>query len=154
MKKLLIIPFMFLLHASNGYASSASVDKLFEVMAMEEQMNGGFEAMLPVIDQMAQRFKLDSAGKEELKNIYRAWFDEDIDRSRIMEQMKVLYTDYFTENEISEVTKFYQTEVGQKFLRKSPQLMQSRCSNWNVRGSIETSTITRTIKTFFGKTWY
>lgn len=41
-----------------------------------------------------------------------------------MEKMKDLYANNFTEKEIEEVTKFYQSETGQKFLEKSPELMK------------------------------
>jgi len=58
--------------AGQAYGSNDSVDKMFEVMDMERQMNGGFEAMLPLIDQMAAQFRLDATGKEELTtNLYR-----------------------------------------------------------------------------------
>lgn len=105
-------------------AQESSVDKLFRAMAMEKQMAGGFEAMLPVIDQMTLKFNLDNAGKAELKAIFRAWFDEDIDRDKILNESKKLYVAAFTDAEMLEITKFYQTPVGKKFLEKSAQLMK------------------------------
>jgi hypothetical protein len=105
-------------------AQETPVDQMFRVMSMEKQMSGGFEAMMPVIDQMAVKFKLNNEGKEELKDIFRSWFNEDIDRSKMMNEMKKLYSQTFTDDEISTITKFYQTPVGARFLEKSPQLMQ------------------------------
>lgn len=105
-------------------AQEKPIDELFSVMAMEEQMAGGFEAMLPVIDQMSTKFKLDSEGKEELKNIFRTWYNEDIDRSKMINEMKRLYSQAFTADEMAEIISFYKTPIGQKFLEKSPQLMQ------------------------------
>lgn len=124
MKQILIIPLMLLLLVSSSYAATASIDKMFEVMEMDKQFNSGFEAMLPMIDQMAVQLKLDSAAKEELLSIYRIWFQEDIDHSHVMEKMKELYANDFTEDEIEEITNFYQTPTGQKFLEKSQELMR------------------------------
>jgi len=105
-------------------AQEAPVDEMFRVMSMEKQISGGFEAMMPMIDQMAVKFKLNNEGKEELKDIFRSWFNKDIDRSKMMSEMKKLYSQTFTDDEISKITEFYQTPVGARFLEKSPQLMQ------------------------------
>jgi len=105
-------------------AQEAPVDEMFRVMSMEKQISGGFEAMMPMIDQMAVKFKLNNEGKEELKDIFRSWFNEDIDRSKMMSEMKRLYLQTFTDDEIRKITEFYQTPVGARFLEKSPQLMQ------------------------------
>ena len=124
MKKLLLLPLLLMGLAGQAYSSNDSVDKMFDVMDMERQMTGGFEAMLPLIDQMSAQFGLDATGKEELTTIYRTWFNDDIDRVKMLNTIKDLYADTFTEKEIEEITKFYQTDVGQKLLVKSPELMQ------------------------------
>lgn len=124
MKKALILPLIFLTLSAPIMAQESAIDKMFTVMNMDTQMNGGFEAMLPVIDQMSAQFKLNDEGKEELKEIFRTWFNEDIDRSKIINEIKALYSDSFTDAELNAITEFYQTPVGQKFLEKSPQLMQ------------------------------
>jgi len=123
-KKFLILPLMAFTLSATTMAEEAPIDQLFSVMSMEKQMSGGFEAMMPMIDQMAVKFKLDNEGKEELKSIFRSWFNEDIDRTKMITEMKNLYSKTFTNEEISQITKFYQTPVGARFLEKSPQLMQ------------------------------
>jgi uncharacterized protein len=123
MKRFFVLPLILFFLGSNCYASNEPVDKMFKVMQMDKQLNGGFEAMLPLIDQMALKFNLDANAKEELKNIYRAWFDKDIDRTSVLNKMKELYSNTFNKKEIEEITKFYQTQIGQKFLKKSPELM-------------------------------
>jgi hypothetical protein len=115
---------MFFTLSTSTMAQERPVDEMFKVMSMDKQMAGGFEAMLPVIDQMTVKFKLDSEGKEELKGIFRSWFNEDIDRSKISNEMKKLYSQAFTDDEINQITKFYQTAVGKKFLEKSAELMK------------------------------
>jgi len=105
-------------------AQESPVDEMFRVMSMDKQITGGFEAMLPVIDQMTAQFKLDVQGKEELREIFRIWFNKDIDREKMIGDVKNLYSQTFTNDELREVTKFYQTQVGKKFLEKSAQLMK------------------------------
>lgn len=108
----------------NSYAGSRAIDEMFAVMNMEEQMKGGFEAMLPVIDQTAAQLKLDTKGKDELIGVFRAWYDEDIDRSKLIEEMKVLYKKRFSDEEIKQITEFYKTPTGMKFIKVSPELMK------------------------------
>ncbi len=103
---------------------SSSIDKMFQLIDIEGQMGGGFEAMLPIIDQMSSQLQLDAEEKEQLKNIYRDWFENDIDRKAMKEEMAKMYAEAFTAEEINELNKFYSTPIGQKFLEKSPELMR------------------------------
>jgi len=123
--KILTLPLMLFTLAAPVMAQEKPIDEMFRVLSMDKQMEGGFEAMLPVIDQMAANFKLNAEGKNELKEVFRTWFNEDIDRAKIMSEIKKLYSDSFTDDEISKVTAFYQTPVGKKFLEKSTTLMQA-----------------------------
>jgi len=125
MKKCLALPLLILTLSTPAVAQEKPVDELFRVMSMDKQISGGFEAMLPVIDQMSARLKLDTQGNEELKNIFRTWFNEDVDLKSMEEKTKQLYSHNFTSDELHEVTKFYQSPTGQKFLEKSSQLMQA-----------------------------
>ncbi|MEM9602852.1 MAG: DUF2059 domain-containing protein [Pseudomonadota bacterium] len=111
------------LHAADG-DKTALIERMFAVMGLDKQMNGGFEAMLPVVENMAAQLQLNSAEKEELKNIYRAWFREDFDRDAIADRMVGLYADVFSEQELRDVITFYESPTGQKFLDASSGLMQ------------------------------
>lgn len=124
MNKFLMLPLLFFTLTAPSMAEETPIDKMFKVMSMDKQMAGGFEAMLPVVEQMATKFKLNDEGKEELKGVFRSWFNEDIDRSKIISEIKELYVQSFTNDEISQITAFYQTAVGKKFLEKSAELMQ------------------------------
>ncbi len=101
-----------------------TVDDLFEVMDMQKQLTGGFEAMMPMIEQQAAQLQLDAEGKKELQAIFKTWFETDIDQEGMVNQMKQLYRDSFTDEELTEVIAFYNTAVGQKFIKQSPALMQ------------------------------
>jgi hypothetical protein len=99
-----------------------SVAQLLDAMKIEDQMVGGFEAMLPVIHQLAAKLQLDQAETEELKEIYRDWFNNDFDKFYISTQIADLYADTFTHDEIKAITEFYLTPAGQKLVEKSPEL--------------------------------
>ena len=101
-----------------------TVDDLFEVMDMQKQLTGGFEAMMPMIEQQAAQLQLDAEGKKELQAIFKTWFETDIDQEGMVNQMKQLYRDSFTDEELTEVIAFYNTAVGKKFIKQSPALMQ------------------------------
>ncbi|MCT8872167.1 hypothetical protein [Shewanella xiamenensis] len=80
MKKFQLLPLMLFILSTPVVAQVAPIDEMFRVMSIDKQMAGGFEAMLPIVDQIATNYKLDNKAKEELKGIYRAWFNEDVDR--------------------------------------------------------------------------
>lgn len=124
MSRFIFIAVFSALITSPIYASEEPVDEFFRVMSMEKQMLGGFEAMMPMINQMANRFQLNPAQTEELKNIFRTWFKEDMDHASVMKKMKVMYQERFTSEELQAVTAFFKTPEGKKFIDASPELMK------------------------------
>ena len=142
---------MFFTLSTQTMAQETAVDEMFRVMSMDKQMAGGFEAMLPVVDQMAAKFKLDSQGKEELKDIFRTWFNEDIDRLKVINEIKKQYTKAFTDEEINKITKFYQTPVGKKFLEKSPEFMQLGAQVGMQEAQIKQAKLMERVKPFLEK---
>ncbi|MEM7561630.1 MAG: DUF2059 domain-containing protein [Pseudomonadota bacterium] len=129
MKRILCIVILIFIsshaNANEADSSKSSVEKLFSLTGIDEQMDAGFEAMLPMIENQAASLKLGPSAKNELKNIYREWFANDIDRDKVIKSMIDLYADTFTEHEIDELLRFYQSPVGQKFLRESPGLIKA-----------------------------
>lgn len=91
-------------------------------MGVKEQMMGGVEAMLPIIDQMAANWQLDEEARQELINIYRQWFAEDFDQDLLVADMVELYRETFTDEELQALIDFYSTPVGQKILSVTPEL--------------------------------
>ena len=64
---------------SHSYAdpssdNTSSIEEMFKLMGVDKQMNGWFEAMLPMVNQMATQLQLNTDQVEQLKNIYRDWF--------------------------------------------------------------------------------
>lgn len=130
MRKLICFAILNLIFVAGPSCATAiseqnlSIKKLFSIMGVDRQMNAGFEAMLPIIEQQAFQQNLTPSAKDELKEIYRNWFKYDINRKSIESSMIQLYADTFSEAEINELIIFYQSPVGRKFLAESPRLMK------------------------------
>lgn len=107
-----------------SWGEESAIDKMFKVMAMDKQMAAGFDAMLPLVDRLANNLKLNQDQKAELITVYRNWYQEDIDHEKIQNEVKAAYTQAFSEKEIIEITRFYQTPIGQKYLNTSPKLVK------------------------------
>ena len=129
----------------------AETEKMFELMGIDKQLKGGFEAMLPVVDQLAQQYQLTPDQKEEMKNIYRAWWDTDIDRKSMKEKMVKLYADTFTLEELKDLNKFYQSPIGKKFLEVSPVLMQEGARIGMDEASAKEANLLKRLTPFFEK---
>jgi len=124
MIKQLILPLMLLASSPVTMAQEAPIDEMFRVMSMDKQLTGGFEAMLPIVNQITMQNKLDENAKEELKSIFRSWFEQDLEHEKMLNDLKSLYMQVFSNSEIREITQFYQSPVGKKFLDNSAFLMQ------------------------------
>lgn len=107
--------------------------------------------MLPIVDQIATNYKLDNKAKEELKGIYRAWFNEDVDRPRVINELKKQYSEAFTNEEIIKITQFYQTSTGKKLLEKTPQLMQTGAQIAMQEAQTKQSKLIERIRPFLAK---
>lgn len=129
MKNLIAVLTVLIITSASGVsaapATKASVEKMFDIMGVSVQMKGGFESMMPVIDQQAAQLQLSSAETEQLRNIYREWFEVDLDHEVITRNFVDLYASRFTEEEVQELIEFYQSPVGQKYLKLAPQLMKA-----------------------------
>ncbi len=100
------------------------VEELFAVMDLKNQLNSGFDAMTPMIDELSKNLKLNEAESKEFREIYREWFEKDIDREQIIKDISKLYADTFTIDDLDQLISFYETPIGKKALEKMPLLMQ------------------------------
>lgn len=127
MKKIVqaaLLSVCFSTSAAFADSSLESVDKLMDVMQMEQQMNSGFNAMMPMAEQLAVRLNLDEEGKQKLIEIYRDWFDHDVDRNKILNEISAAYAKAFSEEDVLAMIAFYETPTGQRLLQKMPELTQ------------------------------
>lgn len=121
----LVLSFMFVGYV---YAYSDSqietAEKLLVTMKVDEQMLGGFESMLPIVNQLADNLRLNDEETDELKSIYRDWFNNDLDREGLKRQIAVVYAQTFTVDEMEDVIRFFESPTGQKLVERSPSLTQ------------------------------
>ena len=150
-KKIVILTATLLTLSLPTLAQESPVEEMFRVMEIDKQMSGGFEAMMPIHNQMANHYNLDAAQRDELKEVFRSWFNNDLDREKIKNEIKVLYTQAFTNEEIIEVTNFYKTRVGQKFLAKNAELMQLTAQIGMQEGKAKEMLLMKRMDSFFEK---
>lgn len=98
--------------------------QLTEVMGVESNMESGFDAMMPIINQQAAQMGLNAEEQKELQKIYKAWFLEDLDMGSVKKQIIQLYTEEFTLEELKGLKEFYLSPLGQKTLQAMPLLMK------------------------------
>lgn len=114
--------FIFSVAQANETVEFETAQKLLTVIEVDKQMLGGFEAMLPIVNQLANKLKLNAQETEELKGIYRDWFENDMDRVKMRIEMAKLYSNHFTMSEMKQIIDFYGTPVGKKLIQQSPEL--------------------------------
>ncbi|PNH91113.1 hypothetical protein C1M56_02380 [Vibrio diazotrophicus] len=121
----LVLSLMFVGYA-HAYSDSQieTAEKLLVTMKVDEQMLGGFESMLPIVNQLADNLRLNDEETVELKNIYRNWFNNDLDREGLKRQIAVVYAQTFTVDEMEDVIRFFESPTGKKLVEKSPSLTQ------------------------------
>lgn len=112
------------LHAEPAAENTAAAQKLAEVMGLKEQMSGGVQSMMPMIDKIALQLQLDAAGKTELIDIYKKWFENDLDHQKLLNELTKLYAETFTVQELDGLREFYLTPLGKKALKETPKVMQ------------------------------
>lgn len=101
-----------------------AAEALAEAAGIKNQTKAGFSAMRPVIEQQAASINLAPAEKEELIQIYKNWYEKDIDHKLIYDKIVSLYAESFTREELVGLTQFYNTPLGKKSLSELPKLMQ------------------------------
>ena len=90
----------------------------------DKQMESSFQNLVPMINTVAQRLQLSPPDANELMGIYKAWFSEDLDHAKLLKNLVNSYAEIYTEQELVELNKFYQTDLGKKTLSTNQELMR------------------------------
>ena len=117
-----LLTLSFLLFTSVTFAQTDShtqaINKLMEVMHMEKQIEESSEKM----------FELQAQAMPQLtqyKDVMLGFFRKYINWKNIGDDVKNVYKELFTEQEIRDLIAFYQTETGQKVVKVTPTLTTS-----------------------------
>ena len=122
-----------LLLATAGLAappSDASIDELMEVSRMREQVEQTFKIMEgQLYDNMLAEsgLKLPPAIRQRLKELEKQMVQvmrEEMAWEKVRPHYRRLYSEIFTQEEISALLAFYRTPAGQSTIQKMPLLMQ------------------------------
>ena len=128
MKKVLFVLFVCLTGSQLfSQTKQEKISKLISIVNSEEGTNKMFDNMLQIMKQQSSK-DLTQAQQDELSTFTMSETKTMINKA-VKEYMPKIYDKYFTENEIDELTKFYQTPTGQKYIKIAPniqmELMQS-----------------------------
>lgn len=92
--------------------------QLFEIIEMDKTMKETANKMVGM--------QLNALPKETLQKIRPVvvqYLEKYLNYESVKQKMADVYLKYFAVNDIKELIKFYQTPVGQKFIKKQSQLM-------------------------------
>jgi uncharacterized protein len=93
-----------------------AVDSLFALMDMENLLNQSIDQMLAMQVQQNPAIAPFQTQMKAFLSKYMSW-------ASMKDDMAKLYMAEFSESELNELTKFYQTPLGKKTIQKMPALM-------------------------------
>ena len=121
MKRYLVV---LLLFAAAGPVSAQSAERIEAARALVEAMDMGEtmqeSAELGMRNEMARNPQM--AGYSDIVEKY---VDMALDWNEISEEVIRTYAQHFTADELGELTAFYQSPIGQRFVEVSPELNAS-----------------------------
>jgi hypothetical protein len=132
MRKTCLVALLVLaMTVSVSYADEAShkktVLKLLEVTNSQKMLDQTTTWMESMMRQQFDNLQLSPEGREAAAAVQKemmAWFSEFLAWEKVRDIFIDIYIDVFTEDELNELIGFYQSPVGQKMLRKMPELME------------------------------
>lgn len=119
----LLVGVPILSHADEASHRAAAM-KLLAKVNSQDTMMAAFPAMLdPLSKQLAQQ-GIPKEGVEEVRKAVMDWLKKEVNFDVLAPKLAELYMKEFTEQELNDIVKFYETPLGQKLLAKLPVLMQ------------------------------
>ncbi|MGH8539567.1 MAG: DUF2059 domain-containing protein [Stenotrophobium sp.] len=113
--------------AGTPHAGAKGVERLLEV-SHAENMSAQMQAQIQAsLNQQAQQMQLTDAQRPIVDKYTKEISDlilPELAWSKFEPDLVKIYSETFTDKEISDLTKFYETETGQSYLKKSLALNQ------------------------------
>jgi hypothetical protein len=119
--------FIFLIPAlasADDASHRAAAGKLIEVVKTQETMRNAFVSSVDALVKGAPGGTVSPAELAEMKQATKDWFDQELDWNGMKSKLEDAYVKSFTEDELNQLTAFYQTPLGQKTLAQLPLVMQ------------------------------
>ncbi|MCH9694851.1 MAG: DUF2059 domain-containing protein [Gammaproteobacteria bacterium] len=104
----------------------AAALKLLEASRASEMVEQVYDSMLPQFSAMAEQMGIDEAKQPIFDRHMVRVFEvmrEEMNWEKMEPYMVSAYAEVYTEQELLELTEFYGSPLGQKFLAKMPELM-------------------------------
>jgi len=129
MKKLTIFAIIFITFTNIGQAQTKqeSIKILFKVMQVDSMMEKMFSNVIPTIQKQMQSYYMSDTSlikKRDImfENITK--ISKNMANKMMNEDMLALYDKYFTQDEINDFIKFYQSPSGKKFTQLMPEMQK------------------------------
>lgn len=118
---------LFSLQAQAEPATRATIEKLLQVTDAAAMMDQAYLQLDQISEQMLKSsgtgLDTDPQARQMVRNI-NALVREELSWKQLEEPMIALYGNVFSEDELQDIIAFYQSEAGQKMLKRQPELMQ------------------------------
>lgn len=105
----------------------AAVEKMFQASNAEKMIDSMYSQMESMIEQQFKQMDLPEDAKPIMaKYQNKIWniTKSELSWMKIKDDMASAYMNVYSENEINELTKFYKSPVGIKFINRMPELTQ------------------------------
>ncbi|RMF95086.1 MAG: DUF2059 domain-containing protein [Candidatus Schekmanbacteria bacterium] len=129
-KSIVIFIFAFILLSTIAFADKNShrkeAEELLLTMKTDKTFNFLFEQQKKMMKETLKNMGINGENPLMEKYITKMidLFKKEIGWNKMKEDYIDIYTDTFSEDELKEITKFYKSPVGSKFIEKMPILMQ------------------------------
>lgn len=130
MKKLLLSLVFILSFPANSYADSGvrdSLERMFELTDMQAMIDSSHAQINQMFSQMAKEQNISDEQKvifEKHRKKLQRMLVESLSWDKIKEPIIEAYSQVYTKAEIDELIVFYESPLGQKMIKKMPELMQ------------------------------
>ncbi len=126
MKKLVLLPFLAVVCCMSIAAQdkTADIKRLFELMQSEKTIDDMMDNMLAVFQQQAEGKIQGAAAKEKYDEYVEFMKTEvrDLSDKMVNQEMVDIYNRHFTQEEIKDLIRFYETPTGKKLIEKNPEV--------------------------------
>lgn len=118
---------LFSLQAQAEPATRATIEKFLQVTEAANMMDQAYQNMDQMSAQMLSAGGVDPKQAQQMQQYMEevnALVRTELSWDKMEEPMIALYGNVFSEDELQDIIAFYQSEAGQKMLKRQPELMQ------------------------------